>query len=132
MTFLQAISRAAIASMLLITIPSDAIAEPKTLDRKQGNEAPKGPLPFYGKIDTVDVEAKAFTIVGRDGKARHFKVTDETKISIGKEPAKLEDLKPGSSVRGSRIHQGKSEWLVVKLTIGQDAERAAVAVPSAE
>lgn len=57
---------------------------------------------FRGKITKVDATKKEVVVEGRGparGLALEFKVNGDTRIQIGKEPAKLEDLQEGDRVR---------------------------------
>lgn len=96
-------------------------AEAKAADVKPP-ESPKekkaGPLPFQGKVDTIDADGKKFTTKNKDGKMNTFNITDKTVITKDDAPAKFADLKIGEVVRGTRIKKGEGEWDAVKVMIG--------------
>lgn len=93
-------------------------------DAKKSAEAatpkPKkdGPLPYQGKVDTLDAKAKKFTTKTKDGKVHTFTLTDKTVILKNDAPAKFDDVTVGETVRGTRLKKGEGEWEVVKLIIG--------------
>jgi len=78
------------------------------------------------KVDTIDAKAKNFTHTNKDGTVVKFVITDTTDIKNGEAAAKLEDIKVGDMVSGSRIKKSATEYEVVKITkFGPKAEKAA-------
>ena len=97
----------------------------KTGDATQAN-APTStrPLPFYGKIGTVDKANKTFTIEGKKS-TRTFSMTDTTKLE--KAPgvaATWDDLKAGEYVRGSATKTAQDHYVALSVKIGPKEQKA--------
>ncbi len=92
-------------------------AEAKPADAAEKKPAdPTKPLGMYVKVDAIDAKAKTFTHNNKDGTAVKFVVTDKTEIKNGEATAKLEDIKVGDTVSGSRLKKSATEYEVVKIT----------------
>ena len=83
-------------------------------------KAPKvKPLPFQGKIASVDADAKTFTTKNKDGKENVFSITSSTKIEKADGSAgTIDDLKAGEPVRGLRLRSADGKWDAVKVILG--------------
>ncbi len=94
-------------------------------------------MPMYSEVSTIDVAAKTFTHKNKDGKEVKFVLTDKTEIKNGDAAAKLEDIKVGDYVSGSRLKKSETEYEVVKISkFGPKAEKKpaapATATPAAK
>ena len=87
----------------------------KPVETKPAAPASK-PLPMYAKVDAIDAAAKTFSHNNKDGTVVKFVVTDKTEIKNGEADAKLEDIKVGDTVSGSRVKISATEYEVVKIT----------------
>ena len=74
------------------------------------------PVPYRGKVATVDANAKTFTIKGKE-KERIFNITDTTKITREGTAADLAAIAPGEEVRGQAAKNG-DKWDAVSVMIG--------------
>lgn len=76
------------------------------------------PLPMNSRADEIDLVARTFTHHTREGKKVKHVITDGTLIKQGDAPAKLEDLKVGDMVAGSRMKRNAdgTEYEVIKIT----------------
>ena len=91
-------------------------------------EKPAKPMPMYSEVSTIDVAAKTFTHKNKDGKEVKFVLTDKTEIKNGDAAAKLEDIKVGDYVSGSRLKKSETEYEVIKVSkFGPKAEKKAEA-----
>ena len=102
------------------------------------------PIPFHGKVASVDASAKTFSIAGKES-TRVIKITDQTKITKQGVEATMKDVVADEEVRGSywKKEDGSLEAHTVKLgplTADEMAKReahmkkkadAAAAAPSA-
>ena len=91
-------------------------------------------LPMYSHADSIDVAAKTFTSKRKDGVEIKHVITDKTEIKNGDAVAKLEDIKVGDYVSGSRLKKSETEYEVVKISkFGPKTEKkaAAPAAPAA-
>ena len=82
------------------------------------------PMPFYGKIGTVDKANKTFTIEGKKS-TRTFSMTDTTKLE--KAPgvaATWDDLKAGEYVRGSATKTAQDHYVALSVKIGPKEQKA--------
>jgi hypothetical protein len=95
-----------IAAFAAVTVLPIAAADAPAKD------APARPLPFRGKIDAVNKQAKTFKINDRT-----FNVTSETKISKDGKPATLDDVVAGLDVTGSSREGTDKKLNVVTLRI---------------
>ena len=91
-------------------------------------EKPAKSMPMYSEVSTIDVAAKTFTHKNKDGKEVKFVLTDKTEIKNGDAAAKLEDIKVGDYVSGSRLKKSETEYEVIKISkFGAKAEKKAAA-----
>ena len=91
-------------------------AEAKPAEAKPAAvKAPK-PMPFSAEVTTIDAAGKSFTHKNKDGTEVKFVVTETTEIKNGEAAAKLEDIKVGDTVSGSRLKKSDTEYEVVKIT----------------
>jgi len=83
-------------------------------------------LPFHGMISAVDKRSKTFTIAGK-GESRVFKVTNQTVLTKGGNPATFKDVTEKEEVRGSywKKPDGTLEAKNVKLGPLTEQEKAA-------
>lgn len=83
------------------------------------------PIPFHGKISSVDAKAKTFTIAGLLT-SRTFKMSDKTVMSKTGAPATMKDVVAGEEVAGSYWKQvdGSLDAKTVKLGPPTAAEQA--------
>jgi hypothetical protein len=109
---------------------SKSSPSPKTSPAPSAKPSPhptvSRPLPFHGKISTVDQKAKTFTIAGRE-KSRVFKITDKTALTKAGTAVTMKDVVANDEVRGSywKLTDGTLEAKTVKLGPKTDAEKAA-------
>ena len=83
------------------------------------------PIPMYARADSIDVSAKTFTMKTKDGREIKHSLSDKTEIKTGDAAAKVEDVKEGDWVSGTRMKKGDNEYEVVKITkFGPRAEKA--------
>ena len=75
---------------------------------------PNKPLPFHGKLDAVDKQAKTLK-VGE----RVFHITSETRIKKDEKPATLDDGVVGEPVRGSYHQTENGKLNAVSVSFGQ-------------
>lgn len=88
------------------------------------------PIPFYGKIGTVDKANKTFTIEGKKS-TRTFSATEATKLEkAGGTAATWEDLKPGEYVRGSATKKAEGQYTAMSIKLGQKEKTASAAQTS--
>lgn len=86
------------------------------------------PMAMYSEVTTIDAAGKSFTHKNKDGKEVKFVITDTTEIKNGDAAAKLEDIKVGDYVSGSRIKKSETEYEVVKISkFGPKTEKKAAA-----
>ena len=86
------------------------------------------PMAMYSEVTTIDAAGKSFTHKNKDGKEVKFVITDTTEIKNGEAAAKLEDIKVGDYVSGSRLKKSETEYEVVKITkFGPKTEKKAAA-----
>ena len=80
---------------------------------------PARPIPYHGKVVSVDATAKTFT-----GGKRTIKVTDETKITKDDAAATMAEIVADEQVRGSywKKEDGTLEAKTVKLGAKKAAE----------
>ena len=82
-------------------------------------------IPMYVRADAIDAAAKTFTMKTKDGREIKHSLSDKTEIKNGDAAAKLEDVKEGDWVSGTRIKKGDTEYEVVKITkFGPKPEKA--------
>ena len=112
---------------LIIALSIAAFAAIGTLpiraaDDKPATE-PKAPptrsLPFRGKIDSVDKQAKTVK-VGE----RVFQITSDTRIMKDGKPATLDDAKAGEEVGGAYREGSDKKLNLVSLRLGARPEAA--------
>jgi len=93
----------------------DATASPSPVAT---STAPARPIPFNGKIFSIDKVAKTFSTQNKEKKIRTFEITTETKITRNNKPANFEDLKDGEEIRGSAMKKGDGRFDVLSVNIG--------------
>ena len=104
---------------------------------KKDKKDKTGPLPFRGKVVTVNKGEKSFTIKSKKAE-RTFRVTDTSKITNKNAPAKFEDITEGAEIRGSSIRTGKGKFDVITGDLGsaqpaaKDAAKKAAAEEAAD
>ena len=85
-------------------------------------------MPMYSEVSAIDAAGKSFTHKNKDGKEVKFVITDTTEIKNGDAAAKLEDIKVGDYVSGSRLKKSETEYEVVKISkFGPKTEKKAAA-----
>lgn len=100
-------------------LASEATAAAPAAGEPQKTDTAK-PLPFQGKVASVDASAKTFTTKNKDGKEHVFTVTDKTQITKADGSAgKFDDIKVDEAVRGSRLKTGENKWEAVKVSLGE-------------
>jgi len=107
-TFILAILVAATAAVS--TLPS-AAADPKPAGEPK--TAPARSLPFHGKIDSVDKQARTVTVGDRV-----FHITSTTRIIKEGKPATLDDAKVGEDVAGAYRQSAEKQMNLVSLRLG--------------
>ena len=86
------------------------------------------PMAMYSEVTAIDVAGKSFTHKNKDGKEVKFVITDTTEIKNGDAAAKLEDIKVGDYVSGSRLKKSETEYEVIKISkFGPKTEKKAAA-----
>ena len=101
---------------LIIPILVAAFAAVATLPISAADDAKPAPakaVPFRGKIDSVDKQAKAFKI-----NERTFNITADTKIMKDGKPGTSDDVAAGQDVAGSYREGADKKLNVVSLRIG--------------
>lgn len=120
--FLTILTLTALAALPATTsaAPKKEAAAPAATPAPKPAAAPAAPaakaLSMYTKVDSIDAQTKTFTHTNKDGTVVKFVVTDTTDIKNGEAAAKLEDIKVGDMVSGSRIKKSATEYEVVKIT----------------
>jgi hypothetical protein len=96
--------------------PAEAASSPAAAVEK------KRPMPYSGKVHSVDKEAKTFTLQSQKNSSRVFTVTAGTRMLKGEAAATWDDIKPGEEVRGQahKIETGKYE--AVSVFVGPKAD----------
>lgn len=112
------------------TSPSAAAspAAPGSKAEESVTTKPSRPIPFVGKIGTVDKANKTFTIEGKKS-TRTFTTTDSTKIEKGGSPASWNDLQAGEYVRGSALKKSEGQYQAMSIKIGPKEQKASTAQP---
>lgn len=120
---------------LILGVPSGALAKEKKTEPPEASVSPAAktkPMPYRGKIASVDASAKTFTV----GK-RTIKVTEQTEITKQGAAATMAEITVGEKVSGSywKKDNGSLEAKNVKIgakkeAAAQKAGRAAEASPS--
>ena len=87
------------------------------------------PLPFTGKLGTVDKVAKTITLDEKTKPGRTFEVDSETRIMKNGKPATLDDGVVGEHVRGSftKSADGKLEAHTISFGAKVDPAKASTA-----
>jgi hypothetical protein len=106
----------AIALALSPALTSAQEKADKPAEKKAGAAAGRA-IPFHGKIDAVDKNAKTIK-VGE----RVFQVTSETRITKGDKPATLDDAAVGELVGGAYIKADDGTLKLRTLRIGPKPE----------
>ena len=87
-----------------------------TVAEKPAADASAKPVPYRGKVSSVDATAKTFTIKGKE-RDRVFSITDHTKITREGAAADLAAVAAGEEVRGQATKSGDN-WEAVSVMIG--------------
>ena len=88
-----------VVMLTLVAFVSGAFAQQKAAPAAPATTAPVKMQKFWGAIKSVDAMAKSIVVASPKGKVeKTFMVTDDTKITKGKEALKFEDLKAGMRV----------------------------------
>ncbi len=98
---------------------------------EESQAKPARPIPFYGKIGTVDKANKTFTIEGKKS-TRTFTLTDSTKMDKMGAAATWDDLKTGEYVRGSAMKKSEGQYEAMSVKIGQKEKTASAAKPESK
>ena len=102
--------------------PTEAVKKAAEKPAEVAKEAPAKvagegkAIPMYVRADAVDPAGKSFTMKKKDGVEVKHVLTDATTIMNGEAPAKLEDIKAGDYVSGTRKKKSDTEYEVVKIT----------------
>jgi hypothetical protein len=109
--------------------PSASAAASTSPAEKSATKKTNRPVPFRGKVASVDSTANTFSIAGK-GATRVIKVTDQTKITKQGAEATMKDIVVDEEVRGSswKKEDGSLEARTVKigpLSADEEARRAA-------
>jgi len=110
---------------LIFGVPSGAPAKEKKTEtafpEASASPATKAkPLPFRGKVASVDAGAKTFTV----GK-RTIKVTEQTKITKQGAAATMVDVTVGEKVSGSYWKKDDGSLEAKNIKVGAETEAAA-------
>ena len=110
---------------LILGVPSGAPAKEKKTEtafpEASASPATKAkPLPYRGKVASVDASAKTFTV----GK-RTIKVTDQTKITKQGAAATMADITVGEKVSGSYWKKDDGSLEAKNIKVGAKMEAAA-------
>lgn len=92
-------------------------------------------IPMYSRADAIDLKTRTFSTKRKDGVTVKLVLTPTTEIKQGLAPAKLEDIKVGDYVSGSRKKVSETEYTVIKITkFGPKVEtpKATPAKPAAD
>lgn len=73
-------------------------------------------IPMNSRADVIDVQGRFFITKRKDGVEVKNVLTDTTEIKQGSATAKLEDIKVGDYVSGSRRKVSETEYTVIKIT----------------
>lgn len=120
-----------LATTLALGLPTIAFAQKKKMpaEAKKAEAKPEAAaapaaekntatksLPMNARVDSMDASAKTFTMKRKDGVEVKHILTDATEIKNSGADAKLEDIKVGDWVSGSRTKKSNNEYEVVKIT----------------
>ena len=72
---------------------------------------------FSGKIATVDVQAKTFTLQGATNV--QIQVTSQTIIMKDRQPATFDALEAGQQVNGVKRQDPSGKWFALRVSVGQ-------------
>lgn len=92
------------------------------------------PIPFSGKIYTVDKVSKTFTTQNKEKKIRTFIISSQSKITKDNRPAKFEELRAGDEIHGMALKEGDGRFDILSLRAGgkeESVKSAASAIPAA-
>lgn len=110
-------------------LPNPAMPHGMTNPAYPGQAATKAerPLPFHGKIGSVDAYGKKFTLSSKEGMGRTFRVTGTTAILKEGTPGRFSDLAAGEEIRGSYWKRADGSLEAKSLKVGPPtvAERQA-------
>jgi len=114
----------AVLAAFAIGAPVSSFAKPKEKAAAAGEKAAteSKPVPYHGKVASVDATAKTFTIKGKE-KDRVFSITDKTTITKDGAAADISAITAGEEVRGQAIKSGDN-WEAVKVMLGAKEPKA--------
>lgn len=118
-----ALTALAIVAALGVCAPVTALAAKKEKQAATAADAAGKPIPYHGKVASVDASAKTFTIKGKE-KDRVFSVTDKTTIMKDGAAADLSAITQGEEVHGSATKSGDS-WEAIKVIVGAKEKKTA-------
>ena len=104
------------ACLLATAVPSGVFAAETPAAATPQPPGTAKTIPMNSRADKIDLAARTFTMKRKDGVEVKHVITATTQIKQGEAPAKLEDIKPGDYVSGSRKKVSETEYTVVKIT----------------
>lgn len=129
MKSLGKLTLATILAALVVGVPLGASAQDKTAPAPSpATPAPPAksrPIPFHGKLESVDKANKTITLPGKA--KRTFEITSETKITKGKDrkPAVFDDAVIGEDVSGSYTKSADGKMSLRSLHLDPNGMAAA-------
>jgi len=119
------VATAICVAALILGVPSGAPAKEKKteISNPEASASPGAkakPLPYRGKVASVDASAKTLTV----GK-RTIKVTDQTKITKRGAAATMAEINVGEKVSGSYWKKDDGSLEAKNVKVGAKAEAAA-------
>lgn len=109
--------------ILALAVAAIACGSPQTLtaadEKPKTEQKANRALPFRGKLDAVDKQAKTIKVGERT-----FQVLAETKIAKAGKPATLDDAKAGEEVAGAYREGADKKLNLVSLRIGAKPDAA--------
>jgi hypothetical protein len=103
---------------LIHAAPSKTNGKEKNGDKT--DEPAARPVPFHGKVISVDNATKTFTLNGK-GRERLFRTNEQTEFWKDGKQTDFRAITAGENVRGSAV-KNDAEWEVKKVTIGAKEE----------
>ncbi len=105
-------------SLIVLAADAQSAEEQGPPASKSERKGPKH-IPFHGKLEAVDKEAKTLRIGERT-----FEITPETKITKAAKPAQLDDAVIGEPVGGSYREAAPGHLQVLSLRLGPKVSKA--------
>lgn len=105
-----------ILALLAISTLTGAAAESNPNAASAPRHLPQG-LPVYGKVGSIDKEAKTITLEGKE-KVRIFYVTPATRVHRAKRPAKFEEVVVGQWIGGYARPDANGRATLATLNLG--------------